>query len=159
MADPTTWTFGSRFEIPHLDHPEQTYLTRWRLIGTPWCSLYLHKIATPDSRPTLHDHPWSFISLILTGGYDEIRLDPIDLTPRRRRRRWLNVMRRDDAHYIARLHNNRPCWTLLLVGRRRRTWGYWRYQKGGHWIWTAFDRDCHAIEFDTAMRRRSERAA
>ncbi len=145
-----------RFEVPDLDRPERTYLSRLRIVQTPWCALYLHRIDTPDSRPTLHDHPWSFVSLILRGGYYEQRLDLHTLVERRARRRWLNVMRRDDAHYIERLLRV-PTWTLLFVGSRRRTWGYWRRvagSDGASWYWTRFDRDEHAVEFDTAMAAR-----
>lgn len=119
------WAIMERFEVPHFDRDDELYLTRWRIISTPMASLYLHRIGTPDSRPTLHDHPWSFVSIILKGGYTEMRLDKHDHTTRRRFVRFVNVMRRDDAHYIERLHGG-PVWSLLFVGRRRRTWGYWR---------------------------------
>jgi hypothetical protein len=152
----SAWAFMERFEVPDLDHPERTYLSRLRIIQTPWCALYLHRLDTPDSRPTLHDHPWSFVSLILRGGYDEQRLDLHTHQLARKRRRWVNVMRRDDAHYIERLFRV-PTWTLLFVGARRRTWGYWRpvgNSGRGAWYWTPFDRDVHAEEFDAAMAQR-----
>lgn len=120
------WAIMERFEVPHFDRPDVNYLERLRIIATPAFSLYLHRIGTPDSRPTLHDHPWSFVSFILRGGYTEVRLDPQTMTTRRRFVRFVNVMRRDDAHYIEKLHGTGPVWSLLFVGRRRRTWGYWR---------------------------------
>lgn len=119
------FAFMERFEVPHLDKPERTYLSRLRIVQTPWFALYLHRLDTADSRPTLHDHPWSFVSFILRGGYNEIRLDPHTLKNRRRFVRLINVMHLGDAHYIETLHRT-PTWTLLLVGPRRRTWGYWR---------------------------------
>lgn len=151
-----------RFDIPSFDEPEVNYLTRWRIVETPWLSLYLHRMDRPDSRPTLHDHPWSFVSLVLRGGYDEMRLNNHTRQVVRRSVRRLNVMRRDDAHYIERLHADRT-WTLLLVGRRRRTWGYlekvpepsWGRGDGvGEWRWTEFDKHPHAVEFDAAMAAR-----
>lgn len=154
------WAFMKKFVIPNFDDPTQTYLTRWRIIQTPWCALYLHRMDGPDSRPTLHDHPWSFVSLILRGGYVEMRQDKHTMTPRIVERRRVNVMRRADAHYIRDLLRV-PTWTLLLVGARRRTWGYWRrssesrYDGRGAWTWTPFDRDVHADEFDAAMTKRS----
>lgn len=51
------WAFMERFEVPNLDDPRQTYLTRWRLIKSPWIGFYLHRMDGPDSRSTLHDHP------------------------------------------------------------------------------------------------------
>lgn len=119
------WALMERFEVPHFDRDDEMYLTRWRIISTPFAALFLHRIGTPDSRPTLHDHPWSFVSILLRGGYTEIRLDKHTHQLRRRYVRFVNVMRRDDAHYIERIHGG-PVWSLLLVGRRRRVWGYWR---------------------------------
>src|SRR5271170_2923953 len=38
--------------------------------------LYLHKFYTGDNDRHLHDHPWSFTSLLLWNGYHEIRFNP-----------------------------------------------------------------------------------
>lgn len=146
------WAVMERLEIPDFDDPNINYLVRYRLVSTPLFAIYLHRLGAPDSRPTLHDHPWSFVSIVLRGGYDEVRLDRRTMTRTARRVRRLNLIRRDDAHFIERLHRT-PTWTLLLVGRRRRTWGYWR-ESGDSWVWTEFDRDVHAYEFDTAMAKR-----
>jgi hypothetical protein len=108
----------------------------------------------------LHDHPWSFVSVILRGGYTEDRLDKHEMRVRQRHRRFVNVMRRDDAHSIVELDGDRPVWSLLFVGRRRRTWGYWRPVPDSTLrsrLWTPFDRDVHADEFDAALARRSKR--
>ena len=152
-----------RFEIPNLDHPEQTYLSRLRIVQTPWFALYLHRMDGPDSRPTLHDHPWNFVSLILRGGYVERRLDPATMRVTERHRvRWVNRVRTHDAHAITALLRV-PTWTLLLVGPRRRTWGYWevddrdlgrQFAHRRRWTWTEFDKHPHAEEFDRAMAAR-----
>jgi hypothetical protein len=90
---PPRFAIWKKFEIPNFD-TEGNYLTRWRIIETPWASLYLHRITTPDSRPTLHDHPWNFTALVLRGGYVERRLNPrtLDVDEGRRVRR-VNHMR------------------------------------------------------------------
>lgn len=156
------WAFMERFEIPDYDEPERNYLTRWRLVQTPWFGVYLHRMDGPDPRPTLHDHPWDFVSVILRGGYSEVATDPHDPfhegepPSSGERREWpapsVHRMRATDAHYITHLHR-RPTWTLLLVGRRRREWGYW--DEDG---WTRFDRHRHAYEFDAAMAARKAAA-
>lgn len=150
------WAILERFEVPNFDDPTTNYLERLRIVSTPWASLYLHRLGTPDSRPTLHDHPWSFLSIVLRGGYIEQRLNLHDRSLRTRHIRFVNVMRRDDAHYIKSLDRT-PTWTLLLVGKRRRTWGYWRPDgqrtTWASWYWTPFDTDPHAAEFDEAKRR------
>lgn len=161
------WAFMERFEVPNLDDPAETYLTRWRLIQTPWFAIYLHRMNGPDSRPTLHDHPWPFLSLILRGGYEETyveqpwRADDVSepdilLANMTDLRAWrvgtIHRMRARSAHYIYRLLRY-PTWTLLLVGPRVRTWGYW--DAAG---WTPYDQHPHAAEFDRAMASRAKRA-
>lgn len=153
---PTNWAFMTRFNVPNFDNPDINYLERLRIIQTPWWAVYLHRLGTPDSRPTLHDHPWSFLSIILWGGYFERRLDTKTRKVRIKHRRFINIMRRDDAHSIHTLDRT-PTWTLLFVGKRRRTWGYLRpipFSNRGEWYWTPFDRDVHAEEFDEAMAAR-----
>lgn len=150
------WAAMERFVVPNLDDPSKNYLERLRIVATPFFSIYLHRLGTPDSRPTLHDHPWSFVSLIVRGGYIEQRLNPHTRQTEPKHRRWVNVMRRDDFHYIESLDRT-PTWTLLLVGVRRRTWGYLRpmHREGG-WTWDQFDTDVHGYEFDRAMEQRRD---
>lgn len=146
-----------KFEIPNFDTGDN-YLTRWRLIETPWFGIYLHRIDTPDSRPTLHDHPWRFAAIVLRGGYIERRLNLHDLTVDECHEvRRLNVMGAGAFHAITRLLRV-PTWTLVFVGRRYRKWGYLErniFGEGGEWVWTEFDRHAHAFEFDAAMARRA----
>lgn len=155
--DPRLWSIGSRFDIPNLDNPEELYLTRWRLIQTPWFGVYLHRMLGPDSRPTLHDHPWSFLSIVLRGAYIERRLDPDTRRIHLRKVRWVNRMRTHDAHAIKRLLRV-PTWTLVFVGKRRRAWGYLEtidLAKDAV-LWTRFDRHRYDILFRDALRRRKE---
>ena len=50
------------------------YLIRWTIIGfgvdSSWFSIKLHNILISDEE-CLHNHPWTFISIILKGGYTE----------------------------------------------------------------------------------------
>lgn len=140
------WAFMERFEVPNFENPRLNYMTRWRLIQTPWFGIYLHRFDSPDT-PTLHDHPWPFVSFVLRGGYDEQRKygpDPLVVPVRR-----MNLKGATDLHYIRRLHRI-PTWTLVLVGRRRRTWGY--VDRDG--TWTPYDEHPRAQEFDKAMAAR-----
>jgi hypothetical protein len=145
------WAFMETFRIPNFDTDED-YLMRIRIIQTPWFGVYLHKIGTPDSRPTLHDHPWNFVSVVLWGGYDEMvpwikHADQQLIRPHVVR--WINRKRAEDFHFISRLHRT-PTWTLMFTGRRRRVWGY----RDGDGVWTQFDQHPHAVEFDAALERR-----
>lgn len=142
------WRFLERFEVPNLDDPDETYLTRYRLMQTPWFAIYVHRFDGPDSRPTLHDHPWPFLSLVLRGGYQEVTSYTLPLG--HAVTRW-NRKRTSDLHYILRLHRT-PTWTLMVVGRRQRTWGY--LDRDG--TWTPYNEHPHAAEFDAAMAARSK---
>ncbi len=48
------------------------HFRRFRIIETPWFNLYLHKIYESDNEKHLHDHPFSFTSLVLKGSYKEL---------------------------------------------------------------------------------------
>ena len=148
------WAFMEKFIVPSYDTDED-YLIRWRLIQTPLFGIYLHKFEGPDPRDTLHDHPWNFVSIILRGGYVERRLNPKTMTVNENHKvRFINVLKAKDSHAIIRILRN-PTWSLLFVGRRQRTWGYWEKQiLIDCWRWTEFDKHKHALEFDMAMARR-----
>lgn len=165
------WAFMERFVVPDYSHPEtdDDYLTRIRLIQTPWFGIYLHKIETPDPRPTLHDHPWPFWSFVLWGGYDEMRRDShaVKLDAKRHdgtmydslyayhhpvpRWSW-NTMPLDSLHWISRIHRT-PTWTLVFVGRRTRVWQY--MDRDG--TLTDFDKHPFNEQFLDALVQRKER--
>jgi hypothetical protein len=157
------WGFLERVDAPDYDQPNENYLTRWRLISTPWFGLYVHRIDKPDPRPTLHDHPWPFVTFVLKGGYTEdfgIRAmrggDKTGPIVKRVSRSWrrgsVHRMRKTDAHTIT--SAIAPTWTLLVVGRRRQdpSWGYW--DEDGDYGWTPFDQHPHAAEFAAAKAAR-----
>lgn len=148
------WAFiEKRLVVPNYDE-DGDYLTRWRLVSTPWGGIYLHKLTGPDPRRTLHDHPWSFLSLVLRGGYVERRLDPVTMdVDEHHVIRRVNRVRASEAHAIVKLLRA-TTWTLLFVGPRRRTWGYLEPTSPTTWAWTEFDKHPHAVEFDAAMARR-----
>lgn len=147
------WAFLTRFDVPDYDDPSRNFMTRWRIIQTPWCALYLHRFDGPDARPTLHDHPWRFRSLILWGGYLEAtRYEHGRLAGLRTVGRWnWNRKRATDTHVILRLVRV-PTWTLMFVGRRERTWGY--LDPDG--TWTPFDQHRHNQEYEAALAARAK---
>lgn len=153
------WSAFRKFEIPDLDSPLETYLTRYILVRTPWFAIYVLRMDGPDSRKVLHDHPWNFFSLILRGGYTEyvgnhewnIGPDPV-IVHERHRVDWWTYKRAEDSHYIDLLHAD-PTWTLVFTGRRRRNWGYW--DNDGKW----YPFDAHptiTADFDRATRIRKQ---
>lgn len=128
------WAFWEKFVVPNYRTPDDDddYVTRIRIIQTPWGGVFLHRFDNPDPREALHDHPWPFFSIVLRGGYDEERRDTHVYDPcaedtrtysyARSVTRW-NHMPLDSLHWISRLHRT-PTWTLMFVGRRKRVWGY-----------------------------------
>lgn len=122
------------------------YLDRWGLSLDRIAGVYLHRMAAPDPGVDLHDHPWTFVTIPLWGGYTEERALSREAQqyamlaeayptctrgvveerlPRRPR-----MMRLDECHRITHL-SRRTVWTLVLRGPRRRSWGF--FEPGG-WV-------------------------
>lgn len=144
------WAFMEKFEVPDYDDPSVNHMTRLRIVQTPWFAVYLHRFDGPDPRPTLHDHPWPFASFVLKGSYREhTPVHPGTTVTRERRVRRLNVKRATDLHYISVIERH-PTWTLMIVGRRRREWGY--VEDDG--TWTQFDLHPYNALFEAALAQR-----
>jgi hypothetical protein len=94
-------------------------MRRWEF-GTPWFLIRLHHIMRSDSDRHFHDHPFSFISFILAGGYMEYTPACPNGQP------FLpgNVVKKKstDLHYLKLL--NGPTWTLVFTSTYHRTWGF-----------------------------------
>lgn len=109
---------------------DEVYLRRLHLIMTPFFGVKLHWIFLPDAGRDLHDHPWSFFSLVLRGGYTELmRLTPT--LSRQSRVRWWNFKRASAAH---RIESVRPgTITLVINGPKLREWGFYTPTGWMHW--------------------------
>lgn len=104
----------NRFDITNA--AGDVFMRRYKLLRTRWGNVYLHEILRSDEDLCLHDHPWSFLSLILWGGYRE----QMPAGTFWRRPGTLLVRPARAAH---RIEVDRPAWSLVLVGPRRRAWG------------------------------------
>lgn len=133
---------GSSWALWRWSWAPDKFIVRLHLLKTPWFAICLHWINHPDAEPWLHDHPVSFLSVILRGEYTE---------KRRRyggkrhtgyiaieRHRWFNWIRasKKDQHCIVSAAPHTL--TLCFMGPKVREWGYhtpdgwvyWRdYQK------------------------------
>lgn len=104
----------------------------------PWwkfpISIRLHHICLPDPDRHLHDHPWNARTVILRGGYSEVRpfelpfvLSRIGIPPPEGA---LHVRAAGDTVAIGfgeyhRIVSVQPdTWTLFITGRYRGTWGF-----------------------------------
>lgn len=125
-------------------------LTRYHLIRTRWFGLYLHHLHTSDEDRALHDHPWTFATVLLSGGYFEhvqehtyqlrdCRWTRVPCTSRYWRPRFSVLWR--PAEFAHRLELVSPVWTLVLRFRVRRDWGF--FTPGGWLHWRAYsDKFC-----------------
>lgn len=134
------WALMQRFEIPDRHDPSKVYLRRLRVFQTPLLSVYVHWIFLPDTDRHPHDHPWRFASLILRGGYvEEAHTTPLRTGVAGTLRRWerwtLHRMPLEWAHKIASVDPGTV--TLVIVGRRRKQWGFWTQQ--GWVAWPDYD--------------------
>ena len=118
----------------------QVYMRRWWILPrNNWCNIYLHQFLLSDE-PRLHDHPYSWISIVLKGGYFE------NLYKRACRVVLPGSIRygkATDLHYITlfpdwskgnlRGTSLRPAWTIFITGRRKRDWGFLILDKWVPW--------------------------
>jgi hypothetical protein len=120
-------------------------LTRHYIVDTKPLGIYIHNLRRDDQRD-LHDHPWPFVSLILNGGYIEIRDNPQNdnmyLAGRVLFRRAVH------RHRLVVLPNT---WTLVIKVWTCREWGFWIDKPKGlgfthkefvHWTAYDYERGC-----------------
>ena len=96
------------------------HFVRWQLFSIPWTTIkvYLHLIGQADEDKDEHDHRWSFISLILKGGYVETSAHKIT----RRTPGSLAYRSAQESHRVIKLLGR--TYSLVLVWGERRPWGY-----------------------------------
>ena len=109
------------------------YLTRWTLLDMGRLGqVLLHRIDRPDAGTALHDHPWSFLSLVVAGSYVE-ELGGCRFAVRRG---FLSLAYRQAAipHRVAAVSAG-GCWTLLWTSakRARRAWGFYANESWKPW--------------------------
>jgi len=128
----------------HLEHADGTlYMGRWWLFQTRWLSCRVHHIASADYDRHFHDHPFSFVSVLLHGWYVEKR--PVAIDPcffgdedseeafeARRTAGSIALRRTTDRHLISEV-NPGGTWTLVFLSPRRQWWGFYTPAGKIHW--------------------------
>lgn len=100
----------------------EPYLERYSLGGLFGWRAYIHRFRASDPDRGLHDHPWGWsASLILTGGYSEVRAGAM----RRLFPGQVNIIRGRDFHRIL-IDDGAEAWTLFVHGPRVKGWGFLR---------------------------------
>ena len=124
--------------VKYIDGKPTLYLRRFYLTPTKWpLRLFLHHIERSDDDRHLHCHPWNFTSLLLSGGYKEEIFENPDYSLKTIKRRFkagdVIKHRAKDAH---RLDIDKPMFTLVLVERPFREWGF--YTESGWKDWRTY---------------------
>jgi len=126
---------GARWALWRWTETDSGYLGRLHLVKTPWFALCVHWIRARDPEPYLHDHPVTFLSLILRGGYFETRrVAGQARSGWRRSWNWIRASR-EDQHRIDVVLPGTV--TLCFMGPKRREWGFagpdgWIYWRDYH---------------------------
>jgi len=110
------------------------YLKRWFLVPhNRFVNIYLHKFVGSDDPPALHNHPWWFASLLLSGTYCEVTecgsrwRVPGRLVFRPARHRHRVELARDDSG------REQPCLSVVVTGPHRQAWGFFCPRRNGEW--------------------------
>lgn len=119
------------FIIGGIDNP---YMLRWWVIPrNPMLNIFIHKFVRSDDDRALHDHPWPFMSFLLSGSYQEITDTSIIL----RQRFSSGIHKASHRHRVVLLEGAQrrelPCWTLVITGPKIREWGFWCPRGFVHW--------------------------
>lgn len=129
-------------------------IVRWTILKTPLGKLLVHHFLPNADDRAVHDHPASFVTLVLRGGYDDrvpcTGCDGEGLCPGHvvggrcmecggegvvvgdRMRPGMVRLRRAEHTHRTRV-GPEGCWTVVLMARKRREWGFWREGRWMHW--------------------------
>lgn len=133
----------------HLSHKDGTpYMNRWWLFSKgrkkSQVRARIHHICTPDYDRHYHDHPWSFVSIVLKGWYKEARPESIEpyftrdygeseaSTYTLRKAGSVAYRRASDRHRITEVSEG-GVWTLVIVWPKIQWWGFYTPKGKIHW--------------------------
>ena len=113
------------------------FFTKYHLEG-PWpFPAVIHHFTAPD-RGDPHDHPWSFRSFVLKGGYRERVFYHRGFTQEKTRRPGDSfIIESGHIHKIEELLDG-DCWTLIMpLGPSERKSGFYQFREEGsyHRFW------------------------
>lgn len=114
-----------------------TYLYRWAVLKRKGrFAIYIHHFVGDDWSLDLHDHPKRFISVGIKGAY----LETTNTGYRWYRAPWFRTFPATHAHRIE--TPSEGCWTLVVVLKTEREWGFWHR---GYWYpWRSYVSGEHA---------------
>jgi hypothetical protein len=101
------------------------YLIRYTPFTCKAFSIKIHNILLSDPS-CQHDHPWSFLTVILKGGY-------IEHTPTGSKYHSAGTTLYRPAEFAHRLEVDKPVWSFVITFKKVRKWGF--FTKKGWVIW------------------------
>tara|TARA_B100000575_G_C22923357_1_gene535528 strand:- start:84 stop:737 length:654 start_codon:yes stop_codon:yes gene_type:complete len=92
-------------------------------------NIFIHKFMKGDDDEDIHDHPWGFFHLILSGGYwEELPIDQNDLNKGIQKiwrdSGYWNCVSADYKHRIELKDHIKP-WTIFIPLNKKKDWGFW----------------------------------
>jgi len=101
--------------------------TKHHIEGLPFPCAFHHFTGTDKGGP--HDHPWSFRSYIMQGGYIERVYQPDGKFEDIKREPGTSFnLPAEHIHEIIELPQG-ECWTLVIPGPLEREWKFWEFDK------------------------------
>lgn len=104
------------------------YMTRYFIIPrNRFFNIYIHRFIGDDKRIDLHDHPWHFASVLLSGGLMETYLTDTGWYATRKLRRFRpRLYRATYKHRFSLPVDQHSATTIVITGPRFRDWGFYR---------------------------------
>lgn len=101
-------------------HFKCNVLKRWKLSFGDWFSIRLHKWEKGDPANYQHAHPWNFLTIVLSGGYDDVGVGrPTDFL----RAPCIRFRPLSWRHSVI---NVKPhTWSIVFTGRLVSEWRFW----------------------------------
>jgi hypothetical protein len=92
---------------------------RYQLLKSKCVNIYLHQLDAPEWHPVgCHDHPWSFVTVLLKGGY-------LEKTGEEYNRKYPGQILYRPAtwlHDVTTPYGR--SWSLVITGPKKRDWGF-----------------------------------
>lgn len=98
--------------------PECPILKRYTL-KVPFLKFRIHKFFPNTSDRDTHDHPWAFLTCVVQGSYDDVRLDgKVDHL------RAGSIRYRSATHAHKTYAGDKGCTTIVIGPHASREWGF-----------------------------------
>ena len=102
----------------------------------------LHKIVRSDD-PIMHDHPWSYMTIVIKGGYWEHtpvfnNEDKMIAEFQTWRGPGSIIYRKANEYHWLELEDGKPATTLFFMGSQQREWGFLVETKKGLHRWIKY---------------------